>query len=95
MTVARPSSSRRVTAGSQRLYPETGVSAEVVAALAALPVASTPLGRRSQAYGVNWTLGMQTGPGASRCADPDGPAAFFAELPFAGGETVTDARWPM
>lgn len=71
-------------------YPETAASAEVLAVLAALPVAGTPAGRRALAYGLNWTLGMQSRAGGWAVCDPDGPAGFLAELPFAEGETVTD-----
>ncbi len=71
-------------------YPETDLTGQALAAVANLPVAGTPLGRRSLAYGVNWMLGMQSLPGGWAVSDPDGPAAFLAELPFAEGATVTD-----
>src|SRR5206468_4292182 len=41
-------------------FPDVDDSAVILMVLAQLPIAQTPSGKRAIAYGLNWTLGMQS-----------------------------------
>ncbi len=67
-------------------YPDVGVSATVLLTLQALPLTATPAGKRALAYGLNWTLGMQSRGGGYARFDVDNAVS----LPVPGLETALD-----
>ena len=71
-------------------YPNVGVSALAVSVLQDLPVAAEPHGRRALAYGIEWTLGMQSRNGGWAAFDPDNDSRALAAVPFPDLEGVTD-----
>jgi squalene-hopene/tetraprenyl-beta-curcumene cyclase len=71
-------------------YPDTDDSAVILMVLEALPLAGTPAGKRARAYGLNWTLGMQSRDGGWAAFDTDNTAAFLNRIPFADMEAMID-----
>ncbi len=71
-------------------YPDVDDSAVILMGLQQLPMASTPAGRRALAYGLNWTLGMQSRNGGYGAFDTDNDAAFLNRIPFADQEAMID-----
>jgi squalene-hopene/tetraprenyl-beta-curcumene cyclase len=61
-----------------------------VSVLQDLPVAAEPHGRRALAYGIEWTLGMQSRNGGWAAFDPDNESRALAAVPFPDLEGVTD-----
>jgi squalene-hopene/tetraprenyl-beta-curcumene cyclase len=72
------------------LYPDVRVSALAVSVLQDLPVATEPRGRRALAYGVEWTLGMQSRNGGWAAFDPDNDSRALAAVPFPDLEGMAD-----
>src|SRR5213594_3271417 len=64
--------------------------AVLLTVLDALPAAETAAGRRAIAYGLNWTLGMQSRTGGWAAFDTDNTAAFLNRIPFADMEAMID-----
>jgi squalene-hopene/tetraprenyl-beta-curcumene cyclase len=71
-------------------YPDVDDTAVILMVLQQLPVATTPAGRRAVAYGLNWTLGMQSRNGGYGAFDTDNEAAFLNRIPFADMEAMID-----
>ena len=71
-------------------YPDVDDSAVILTVLRELPLAATPEGRRAIAYGLNWTLGMQSRDGGYGAFDTDNTAAFLNRIPFADMEAMID-----
>ncbi len=71
-------------------YPDVDDSAVILMVLEALPLADTPAGKRAIAYGLNWTLGMQSRNGGFGAFDTDNTAAFLNRIPFADMEAMID-----
>ena len=71
-------------------YPDVDDSAVILMALQALPLARTAAGRRAIAYGLNWTLGMQSRNGGWAAFDTDNDAAWLNHIPFADMEAMID-----
>jgi squalene-hopene/tetraprenyl-beta-curcumene cyclase len=71
-------------------YPDVDDSAVILMVLQQLPLASTAAGRRAIAYGLNWTLGMQSRNGGWAAFDTDNTAAFLNQIPFADMEAMVD-----
>ena len=71
-------------------YPDVDDSAVILMVLDALPAAQTAAGRRAIAYGLNWTLGMQSHNGGWAAFDTDNTAAFLNRIPFADMEAMID-----
>jgi squalene-hopene/tetraprenyl-beta-curcumene cyclase len=71
-------------------YPDVDDSAVILTVLDALPVAHTVEGKRAIAYGLNWTLGMQSRDGGWAAFDTDNTAAFLNRIPFADMEAMID-----
>ncbi|HZP41242.1 MAG TPA: squalene--hopene cyclase [Candidatus Binatia bacterium] len=72
-------------------YPDVDDSAVILMVLQALPIARTPAGKRAIAYGLNWTLGMQSRDGGWGAFDTDNTAAFLNRIPFADMEAMIDS----
>ncbi len=71
-------------------YPDVDDSAVILTVLRELPLAATPAGKRAIAYGLNWTLGMQSRNGGYGAFDTDNTAAFLNRIPFADMEAMID-----
>jgi squalene-hopene/tetraprenyl-beta-curcumene cyclase len=71
-------------------YPDVDDSAVILMGLSQLPVARTDEGRRALAYGLNWTLGMQSRNGGYGAFDTDNHADFLNRIPFADMEAMID-----
>ncbi len=71
-------------------YPDVDDSAVILMGLRQLPVADTPAGRRAVAYGLNWTLGMQSRSGGYAAFDTDNTNAVWNEIPFADMKAMID-----
>jgi squalene-hopene/tetraprenyl-beta-curcumene cyclase len=71
-------------------YPDVDDSAVILMVLQALPIAETPAGRRAIAYGLNWTLGMQSRNGGWGAFDTENTSDFLNRIPFADMEAMTD-----
>jgi squalene-hopene/tetraprenyl-beta-curcumene cyclase len=71
-------------------YPDVDDTAVILMVLQALPLATTPAGRRAIAYGLNWTLGMQSRSGGWGAFDTDNTAEFLNRIPFADMEAMID-----
>ncbi len=71
-------------------YPDVDDSAVILMVLQALPLAATPAGKRAIAYGLNWTLGMQSRSGGYGAFDTDNAAGFLNRIPFADQEAMID-----
>src|SRR2546426_503877 len=71
-------------------FPDTDDSAVILMVLAQLPIAATPAGKRAIAYGLNWTLGMQSRSGGWGAFDTDNPSEFLNRIPFADLEAMVD-----
>src|SRR5438094_170604 len=71
-------------------YPDVDDSAVILTVLDALPAAETAAGRRAIAYGLNWTLGMQSRTGGWAAFDTNNTAAFLNRIPFADMEAMID-----
>jgi squalene-hopene/tetraprenyl-beta-curcumene cyclase len=71
-------------------YPDVDDSAVILMGLRQLPMAQTPAGKRAIAYGLNWTLGMQSRGGGYAAFDTDNTAAFLNEIPFADMKAMID-----
>jgi len=71
-------------------YPDVDDSAVILTVLRELPLAATPDGKRAIAYGLNWTLGMQSRNGGYGAFDADNTTAFLNRIPFADMEAMID-----
>jgi squalene-hopene/tetraprenyl-beta-curcumene cyclase len=71
-------------------YPDVDDSAVILMVLQALPLAQTPAGRRAIAYGLEWTLGMQSRDGGYGAFDVDNTSHFMNRIPFADMEAMID-----
>ncbi len=71
-------------------FPDVDDSAVILMVLAQLPIAATPAGKRALAYGLNWTLGMQSRSGGWGAFDTDNTAEFLNRIPFADMEAMID-----
>jgi squalene-hopene/tetraprenyl-beta-curcumene cyclase len=71
-------------------YPDVDDSAVILTVLRELPLAASPEGKRAIAYGLNWTLGMQSQNGGYAAFDTDNTAAFLNRIPFADMEAMID-----
>ena len=71
-------------------YPDVDDSAVILMALRELPVAATAAGKRAIAYGLNWTLGMQSLAGGYGAFDTDNDTDFLNRIPFADMEAMID-----
>jgi squalene-hopene/tetraprenyl-beta-curcumene cyclase len=71
-------------------YPDVDDSAVIVMGLMQLPTAATPAGKRAIAYGLNWTLGMQSRSGGYAAFDTDNTNAVWNEIPFADMKAMID-----
>jgi squalene-hopene/tetraprenyl-beta-curcumene cyclase len=71
-------------------YPDVDDSAVILMGLRQLPVAETAAGRRAVAYGLNWTLGMQSRSGGYAAFDTDNTNAVWNEIPFADMKAMID-----
>jgi squalene-hopene/tetraprenyl-beta-curcumene cyclase len=71
-------------------YPDVDDSAVILMGLTQLPVADTPAGKRAIAYGLNWTLGMQSRSGGYAAFDTDNTNAVWNEIPFADMKAMID-----
>ena len=71
-------------------YPDVDDTAVILMVLQALPVAATPAGRRAIAYGLNWTLGMQSRNGGWGAFDTENTSDFLNRVPFADMEAMID-----
>jgi squalene-hopene/tetraprenyl-beta-curcumene cyclase len=71
-------------------YPDVDDSAVILMGLRQLPIASTSAGRRAIAYGLNWTLGMQSRSGGYAAFDTDNTNAVWNEIPFADMKAMID-----
>ena len=71
-------------------YPDVDDSAVILMGLSQLPVARTPAGKRAIAYGLNWTLGMQSRDGGYAAFDTDNTCALWNEIPFADMKAMID-----
>jgi len=71
-------------------YPDVDDSAVILMGLMQLPVAHTPAGKRAIAYGLNWTLGMQSRNGGYAAFDTDNTFAVWNEIPFADMKAMID-----
>ncbi|MGH7896120.1 MAG: squalene--hopene cyclase, partial [Candidatus Binatia bacterium] len=71
-------------------YPDVDDSAVILMGMTQLPCAQTPAGKRSVAYGLNWTLGMQSRSGGYAAFDVDNTRAFWNEIPFADMKAMID-----
>ena len=71
-------------------YPDVDDSAVILMGLMQLPVAHTPAGKRAVAYGLNWTLGMQSRNGGYAAFDTDNTNAVWNEIPFADMKAMID-----
>jgi squalene-hopene/tetraprenyl-beta-curcumene cyclase len=71
-------------------YPDVDDSAVILMVLRELPIAATAAGKRAIAYGLNWTLGMESRDGGWGAFDTDNTAAFLNRIPFADMEAMID-----
>jgi squalene-hopene/tetraprenyl-beta-curcumene cyclase len=71
-------------------YPDVDDSAVILMGLQQLPHAATAAGKRSIAYGLNWTLGMQSRNGGYAAFDTDNTNAVWNEIPFADMKAMID-----
>ena len=71
-------------------YPDVDDSAVILTVLRQLPLAATAAGRRALAYGLNWTLGMQSRSGGYAAFDTDNTGEFLNRIPFADMEAMID-----
>jgi squalene-hopene/tetraprenyl-beta-curcumene cyclase len=71
-------------------YPDVDDSAVILMVLQALPLAQTAAGRRAVAYGLNWTLGMESRGGGYGAFDTDNTSEFLNRIPFADMEAMID-----
>src|SRR5213594_4006229 len=71
-------------------FPDVDDSAVILMVLAQLPIAATPAGKRAIAYGLNWTLGMQSRSGGWGAFDTNNTAEFLNRIPFADMEAMID-----
>src|SRR5438034_607550 len=71
-------------------FPDVDDSAVILMVLAELPIAATPAGKRAIAYGLNWTLGMQSRSGGWGAFDTDNTSEFLNRIPFADLEAMVD-----
>jgi len=71
-------------------YPDVDDSAVILMGMQQLPVARTPAGKRSIAYGLNWTLGMQSRSGGYAAFDTDNTFSVWNEIPFADMKAMID-----
>lgn len=72
-------------------YPNVDVSAVAALALADLPVATTPAGRRALARGVHWVSGLQSRSGGWAAFDAVTQAPVLDAVPFPDMEGLVDA----
>jgi squalene-hopene/tetraprenyl-beta-curcumene cyclase len=71
-------------------YPDVDDSAVILMGLQQLPHATTAAGKRAMAYGLNWTLGMQSRNGGYAAFDTDNTNAVWNEIPFADMKAMID-----
>ena len=71
-------------------YPDVDDSAVILMGLLQLPIAQTAAGKRAIAYGLNWTLGMQSRSGGYAAFDTDNTFAVWNEIPFADMKAMID-----
>src|SRR3989454_528058 len=71
-------------------FPDVDDSAVILMVPAPLPIAATPPRKRALAYGLNWTLGMQSRSGGWGAFDTDNTAEFLNRIPFADMEAMID-----
>jgi squalene-hopene/tetraprenyl-beta-curcumene cyclase len=71
-------------------YPDVDDSAVILMGLTQLPCARNATGKRAIAYGLNWTLGMQSRNGGYAAFDVDNTHAFWNEIPFADMKAMID-----
>ena len=71
-------------------YPDVDDSAVILMGLRQLPIAETRAGSRAIAYGLNWTLGMQSRNGGYAAFDTDNTNAVWNEIPFADMKAMID-----
>jgi squalene-hopene/tetraprenyl-beta-curcumene cyclase len=71
-------------------YPDVDDSAVILMGLTQLPVAETAAGKRAIAYGLNWTLGMQSRNGGYAAFDTDNTFGVWNEIPFADMKAMID-----
>jgi squalene-hopene/tetraprenyl-beta-curcumene cyclase len=71
-------------------YPDVDDSAVILMVLRELPIADTSAGRRAVAYGLNWTLGMQSLDGGYGAFDVNNTFSLWNRIPFADMEAMID-----
>ncbi len=71
-------------------YPDVDDSAVILMVLQQLPLAATAAGKRAIAYGLDWTLGMQSRNGGYGAFDTDNDSDFLNRIPFADMEAMID-----
>src|SRR5262249_33237296 len=71
-------------------YPDVDDSAGILMALKRIATADVARKDQAIAYGLNWTLGMQSRNGGWAAFDTDNDAAFLNQIPFADMEAMID-----
>jgi squalene-hopene/tetraprenyl-beta-curcumene cyclase len=71
-------------------YPDTDDSAVILMVLQRVAVPDEAAKRRALAFGVNWTLGMQSRNGGWGAFDTNNDAEFLNRIPFADMEAMID-----
>jgi len=71
-------------------YPDVDDSAVILMALKKIPTPDAKARERSIAYGLNWTIGMQSRCGGYGAFDTDNDSEFLNQIPFADMEAMID-----